>query len=116
MPKIGPHSSAVALAKLDGRTKEARRLKEIRTELCEHLGGTPSSTQTILIDRVAILLLRLEIMDAKALDGTPMTDHDQRAYLAWANALSRMLRHLGLKGQAGKPPTLADVLKATKGT
>ena len=86
-------------------------MKEIRQELTQHLGGSPSATQRLMIDRVAMMMLRMELMDREAMNGTPMADHDQRAYLGWANSVSRMLRHLGLKGADGKAPTLSDYLQ-----
>ena len=52
----GEHS----IAKLDGRTREARRLKQINADLVQHVGGTPSPPQRIMINRAAVLLLRLE--------------------------------------------------------
>ena len=115
MSQLGPYSTPDSIAKLDGRTREARRLKQIRAELVQHLGGSPSPTQKIMIDRSAILLLRLEIMDREALGGAVMSDHDQRAFLGWSNSLARMLRHLGLKGAAGKAPTLVDYLAKRDG-
>ncbi len=90
-------------------------MKEIRQELAKHVGGKPSVAQSMLIERIAVLILRMELMDKEALSGGPMTDKDQRTYLGWANAVSRSLRHLGLKGQEGKAPSLDDILKAGKG-
>ncbi|MDE1906711.1 MAG: hypothetical protein KGH75_09725 [Rhodospirillales bacterium] len=116
MKPITPHSRPGKLAILDGRRAEARRMKEIRLELAQHVGGKPSATQRLLIDRVAMMMLRMELMDKEALNGTPMADRDQRAYLGWANAVSRALRHLGLKGVDGKAPGLADYLNARRDT
>jgi hypothetical protein len=39
-----------------------------------------------------------------------MTDHDQRQYLAWSNALVRLLRDLGIKGAAAPKVSLDDVV------
>jgi hypothetical protein len=108
MKLISPHSRPGKLAVLDGRRAEARRMKETRQELTQHLGGSPSVTQRLMIDRIATMMLRMELMDREAFNGTPMSDRDQRAYLGWANSVSRMLRHLGLKGADGKAPTLKD--------
>ncbi|MDE2343423.1 MAG: hypothetical protein KGL63_08555, partial [Betaproteobacteria bacterium] len=80
-------------------------------ELASHLGGKPSTTQRILIDRVATLLLRMELMDKETFAGGAQTDRDRRTYLGWHNAVSRSLRHLGLKGADGKAPTLSDYLQ-----
>lgn len=112
MQRIGPHSRPHKLQVIDGRSAEARRMKAIRAELVEHVGGNPSTAQRLLIDRVAMLLLRMELMDREALAGSPMTDIDQRAYLGWNNAVSRALRHLGLDSkEQPKRKTLADHLR-----
>ncbi len=116
MKRIGPHSRPGKLAIVDGRSAEARRMKEVRAELTEHLGGKPSVAHRLLIDRVAMLLLRMELMDKEALGGTAMTERDQRAYLGWHNAVSRSLRHLGLNGAPGKAaPSLAEYIAARAG-
>jgi len=95
---------------IDGRRAEARRMKAIRRELVAHLGGTASVTQNMLIGRIAVLMLRVELMDKKALEIGGQTDHDARQYLAWSNTISKMLRHLGLKGVPPREKTLADHL------
>jgi hypothetical protein len=101
---------------IDGRRAEARRMKEIKSALIQHLGGNPSTAQRMLIDRIAALTLRLELMDKEALAGNPETERDARSYLAWSNALARMLHRLGLDGAAegGLPhgtPDLSTFLK-----
>jgi hypothetical protein len=95
---------------IDGRRAEAYRMKEVRADLVSHVGGHPTVTQALLIDRIAVLLLRMELMDAEALRGSAMSDKDAKAYLGWNNTVSRMLRQLGLKGAANRGPTLADYI------
>jgi hypothetical protein len=86
---------------VDGRSKEARLMKSLRTELIAHVGGEPSVTQRILIDQAARLQLRIAMMDREGTD-TGMSERRQVEYLAWANTLSRTLRELGLE-PAKKP-------------
>jgi hypothetical protein len=95
---------------MDGRRAEARRMKEVKADLLAHLGGKASATQKMMIDRIAVLMLRVEMMDRKAMEIGGQTDHDQRVYLAWMNSVSKMLRHLGLEGPPAKTKTLADHL------
>lgn len=111
MTHIGPHSRPGKLAIIDGRRAEARRMKEIKAQLSEHVGGAPSVTQQMMIGRIAALMLRLELFDKEALSGAPQTERDQRAYLAWSNTVSRMLRQLGVQGQQPKAKTLQDHLR-----
>ena len=104
---IGPYSLPGALAKLDGRTREARLMREARAELVAHVGGTPSATQRVLIERAANLTLQIAMLDAKHAAGG-MTEHDGRQYLAWVNTLTRLMRQLGMNGAAPRVPTLAE--------
>jgi hypothetical protein len=98
MPKnssrIGPYSRPNALAKLDGRRREAKLMAETRAELIEHIGGSPNAVQRRLIERAAVLALRLAIMDARAPDGG-MSEKDSKEYVCWSNAYVRTLRELG---------------------
>ncbi|NPD68926.1 hypothetical protein HN018_02850 [Lichenicola cladoniae] len=108
MRRIGPHSSAVALAKLDGRTRQGRLLRDIRADLVKHVGGSPSATERILIDQAAQLRLRLALMDAE--DAGVLSERNAREYLSWSSALGRMLRQLGLKAAAKPAPSLDDLM------
>lgn len=110
MKQIGPHSRPSKLAVIDGRRAEAKRMKQLRAELETHIGETVSTTQKMLIDRVAMLTLRMELMDARALKSGDMTERSAREYLGWNNSVARMLKTLGLDGRPAKAKTLADHL------
>jgi hypothetical protein len=112
MPKIGPYSKSSTLAKTDGRTKESRLVKSLRSELVAHVGGKPSTTQRLLIDQACQLQLRLAMMD-KTIDADTganfeMTERNQVQYLAWSGALTRLLRQLGMDAVAPRAKTIAD--------
>ncbi len=110
---VAPYSRPATLAKLDGRRREARLMREARAELVAHVGGNPSATQRALIEQCVQLRLRLAVMDrAFAEAGGAMTAHDSRTYLAWSNSYSRTLRQLGLKGAPAPVATLAGYLAA----
>jgi len=72
MPKLGPYSKEIVLARPDGRTKEARCLQPARKALLEHLGREArlSAPQRALVERAAMLQLRCAVLDGKILDGT----------------------------------------------
>lgn len=107
--KVGPYSRPPALAKLDGRRRESRLMRDTRAELVQHVGGSPSAVQRRLIDRAATLALRLALMDAKAPDGG-MSERDAREYLCWNNAYVRTLRELGMQAAPAPKRTLAEYL------
>lgn len=113
MPKnsgrVGPYSKPNALAALDGRRREAKLIAQTRSELVAHVGGKPNAIQRRLIERAAVLALRLALMDARAPDGN-MSEKDTREYLAWSNSYVRTLRELG-PASMPTPPSLRDYLK-----
>ena len=112
MPKIGVYSRPDALSKMDGRTWEAKLLRQVRDDLTVQLGGNPSAAQRALIDQASWLTLHVEQINRNTVSGKAMTEHDSRHYLAWTNALSRTLRHLGLKSGPQQSATLAGYLAA----
>ena len=109
LTQIGPYSRPPALAKMDGRTREARLMRDTRKALFQHVGGKPSATQALVIDRIVNLTLRVATMDRKFAEAGTMTEHDTGTYLAWSAALSRLTRQLGLAGTPPKARTLAEV-------
>jgi hypothetical protein len=63
--RIRPTHRSVDLAKRDGRTREARLMRETRAELAAHVGGRPTAVQSALIERAAQLSLRIAAMDRR---------------------------------------------------
>jgi len=112
MPKIGPYSRPHSLAKISGRTREGRLMRDTRAALVTHLGGKPSVTEAMLIERVVNLQLRIAAMDRKFAETGEMTEHDTRTYLAWSNAVSHLIRDLGLKPGGGAPIDPYAIIKA----
>ena len=112
---LRPHSRALSRGVIDdgidGRSREGRFLRAVEAELVEHVGGSPSTTQRILIHRCARLMLRLDIFDQKLADGA-MTSHDARTYNALQNSLRLAIRDLGLRSKGLDGPavlSLADI-------
>lgn len=110
MRKAGPYSAPSALARLDQRSREARIMAGVRADLTAHVGGKPSATQRMLIDRAARLSLQVAQLDAKMSAPGGLTEHDHRTYLAWSNTLTRTLRTLGLTAVSQRPMTAAEAL------
>ena len=84
-------------------------MKAVRADLIAHLGGKPSVTQSMLIEQVVQLRLRMALMDEKFAKTGEQTQHDSATYLAWSGSLARLLRNLGMKGLEPKAPTLAEL-------
>ena len=84
-------------------------MRTLEAELTQYLGGAPSVTQRLLIGRLARVALRLHLFDEKIAAST-ITDHDARVYGALHNALRLMLREIGMRPAAARPPSLAEHL------
>src|SRR5205823_2217501 len=112
--QVGPYSRPHMLAKLDGRTREAALLRSVREELTAYVGGRPNPLQRALIERAAVLSLRVAQIDAKILGGEELGRHDNNQALAWNNALRRTLVELGVNqleaAPAASASSLADVM------
>jgi hypothetical protein len=94
--------------RVDGRSREGRFLSQIERELIAQV-GKPSFTEKLLIRRLSRAMLRLELLDEKALAG--MTDHDARSFSALSNQVRLLSRELGVKAApAEKLPDLHDIL------
>ncbi len=106
--QIGPYSRPPSLAKISGRTREGRLIRDTRKMLIDHLGGKISATQSMMIEGAVQLALRLALMDRAFAETGKQTDHDRNQYLAWRGALNRTLRDLGMKGAAQRQPTLTE--------
>lgn len=87
-------------------------MKQFRSDMVAHCGGRPSATQTALIDRAAVLHLRLILMDRESLEG--MTDRNARMYLAFSNSLARTLRQIGMKGVPSRAPSPAEAMRSLR--
>jgi hypothetical protein len=110
IPAIGPHSRRTTLAKIDGRRREAKLMREVIDELTRHVGGNPSSIQRRMIERAAKLSLFIELMDRSSIGKEGMSEQDSRKYLAFSNSLVRLLRELGVKAKSDEPAS--EVLEA----
>jgi hypothetical protein len=82
--------------------------------LIQHLGGNPSTTQIVLIDRIAWLMLHCFLLDQRIASGESWGENDRKCYLAFSNSLVRSLREIGLESAAAREPSLADILKAER--
>ena len=99
------------LEAIDGRTMEARRAKAITAELVDHVGGDPSAPQRLLIARVVRLVLVIEMLERRIVEGGEVADLAGRQLLAWVNTLRLCLAGLGIERPQQLPTKLADVIR-----
>jgi hypothetical protein len=109
-PVLGPFSRALRRGAIDNRNREGRFLAAARHRLVQHLGDNPSTTQLVLVDRIAWLMLHCFLLDQRIASGENWGENDRKCYLA--NSLVRSLREIGHEASARRTPTLAEVLKA----
>jgi hypothetical protein len=93
-PKSKPRRRLLRLT--DGRTSEAQLIARVTAELTEHVGGKPTASQRMLIERAAMLSLQVFLMDKQGIRDGGLNPHNTNAYLAWSNSLVRTLSLLGL--------------------
>jgi hypothetical protein len=112
---VGPYSRRLhrgAIGDLyDGRSAEGRFVRHLEAELIAHVGGNPTITQRLLIDRLIKIRLQLDALDRKMADGE-WTAHDGRTHGGLLNAFRLTARELGMKPAAAKAQTLADYVAA----
>jgi hypothetical protein len=98
MARIEPISRPGRLPVGDGRSAESQFLRRVRAGLAEQCGGTPTATQHLLIDRIAVLSLRIQLID-----NDPMLP-DRVEYLDLTKLLAVLLAQL-----AGHPAPSSTV-------
>jgi hypothetical protein len=101
--------SSVPYRLRDGRTRDARLVRDTRRRLIEHVGGNPTGPQRLLIERAAMLALRCAQMDADLAAGRAV---DDERYLAATGALARIMARLGMRAAASRRDTVADYFAA----
>ncbi len=116
-PKIGPTSQLETFRKLDGRGVVARRMKAIRHELAEALGGADalSPQQKILIDTIAVRVIRTKMLTAAMLGGDGLSAEAERRLNWHLASLRRDLVALGLEKRATHSPSLKEYTAAKYG-
>ena len=111
---IGPFShQPFTLATVDERSREGMMLRCVRDALTEHVGGRPNLVQQMLIDRAAMLMLRLALCDQKIVNNEPFAHTSDQYLMSWQNALTRTLITLGVHSDAAchGPLTLDEVMR-----
>jgi hypothetical protein len=110
--QLGPYSRklrrGVISDKVDGRSTLGRFCRDLEAQLVAHIGGAPSVTQRMLIERAIKVQIQLDMLDTKLMSGD-WTPHDQRTHGALLNALRLTCRELGMKAAPKPAPTLADI-------
>lgn len=88
--KARPYSSL--LHRLDGRTLEARHIAAHKAELAAYVGGSPNPAQAAMIERAAVLSLRIKLLELAHGDEATTNHH----YLSFSNAYVRAIGNLGI--------------------
>jgi hypothetical protein len=86
-------------------------MRRVRRQLTEHVGGKPSVVERMLIERAAVLCLRLAKIGEKIINESgPLTLCDTNFVIAWQNALTKVLKALGVDAAASPVPKLEDII------
>jgi hypothetical protein len=104
------------LENVDGRTRDARRFRDIVSDLTVELGGDLSPSESHLVRLAASTLLRGEQLQALVANGAPVDDAE---LVRIVNSGARIIRELRVaKAKRAPPPTaaLADLIATIKPT
>jgi hypothetical protein len=96
---------------IDGRSREARRFRDVVAEIVSDLGGpdTLSEGQRQLARRAAMLSVQCEVMEGNAVAGKAI---DLETFGKLTDRLGRTFQRLGLRRkQRDVTPNLRDYLK-----
>lgn len=100
---------------IDGRSREARRFRDVLAEIVSDLGGpdTLSEGQRQLARRAAMLSTQCEIMEGQAVAGKAI---DLEMFGQLTDRLGRTFQRLGLRRKARDvTPTVAEYLRSLEG-
>ena len=111
---LGPNSQAESFKSLDGRGIVARRMKAIRDDLADGLGGwdTLSPQRRIIIDIVAVRMVRCQMLTAAMLGDAGLSTEAERRLNWHLASIRRDLKVLGLEKSPPPGPTLPEHIAA----
>jgi hypothetical protein len=110
-PRPWHHRHRNCFRAIDGRLAEGKLERRVIRDLVEHVGGSPTAPQRILIELSAKLTVALAVMSDKLVTKGCIDEAESKYYLAWVGHLRRNLETLGLKQPQAQPKRLADVIK-----
>jgi hypothetical protein len=111
--KIGPHSQRGTLAKLDGRGVIARRMRAIKDELLEALGGVDaiSPQKLMILNGLAWRAVRCEMLLSDSLSRGEVAIAAEQLITSHLNGIRRDLEAIGLERWQPPPKTLQQYLE-----
>jgi hypothetical protein len=108
--RIGPFCRDKTLTMIDRRSRAGRFWAACEKELIDHVGGTPTPAQRLIIQAATLKATRMALLSDMLLSGdTPSEGSDHHA-LAWLNSMRLDLQALGLEPKVIKTPQLADLI------
>jgi hypothetical protein len=88
--------------RIDGRSRTARRFRDLLDELARDLGGSLTTGEQAVLRQAAGLLLRAEQLQAEIVKGSVPIDADE--IVRTANASTRLLASLRANRRRREPP------------
>lgn len=111
------YKRARGFGRVDGRTREAKLLKQTKADLLQLLGRAPDPLESALIAQIARLTLQIALLDEKFASGQA-SNYDQGVYLSWTRALAALNARFAKLLQTASGPrktgrqSLGDKLRA----
>ena len=115
--RFGPYSRKLRRGairdSIDGRSATGRFIRDLERQLLDHVGGSPTVTQRLLIDRLIRCTIQLDQLDEKLLAGG-WTDLDTRTHGGLINRQRLLAREIGIEAQqpaaSAAAPTATDTM------
>jgi hypothetical protein len=112
--RLGPYSKRLTRGVIgdlyDGRSTEGRFCRDLEKQLIDHIGGSPSIAQRLLIDRIVKIRLQLDMLDQKLLSPA-FTDLDRRVFGALQHSFRLCLQQLGMKSIPPPEPSFNEHMR-----
>jgi hypothetical protein len=109
--RYGPYTKTTSLTAIDGRCRVARQIREFTATLVQHVGGSPTPAQAVLIREASVKNAKVVMLTDTILAGKGVDlDCATRTYLAWSNSLRRDLEALGVSRPEQQLPSPIEYL------
>ena len=98
---------------MDGRSRLAKRYAALVHKIVTDLGGADglSEVEKSLVQRASFTVLQIEMIEAKALGGTPLNSIDFERHGSLTDRFRRLAQVIGLERRTKSVDTLADYIR-----
>jgi hypothetical protein len=112
--RVGPYSRRAAFAGLDRRTREGAFAGQVERELVDHVGGSPTMPQLLVIRLAVLKVVRIALLANVVAKQSEVDERDDHQLVSWMNSLRRDLESLGLQRPERQIQSLQEYLASKR--